>query len=531
MLSRNDTVNPKVYILDKPCSGSQGQQRGNTSAFLLAKLGDDVNRYLRNLGDTFNDWGVTLVREDWSKPHDLHEDISIPNKRVLPQPYSEMSSDNSTDSSVTTPCNYIPLCASKPTVNYHSPKSSPIPCNDFPPVHISTCLVGIPQYKADKIRGGDQTRVATTPFNGCDSNFSQCPSDVNHSKIKAKHCDPHIHLNHASDVYRSTGKPTSPNYMTIPKMIPDAHTKAEVNNITAQYSKGFAKFLAILEQEEKKNLAREKLLESEKEDLESWRLALKYKSKISQLTLDKLLEKNNGWAYLLSWIDEVETNCMDDSVRLYMLKLTTEKPLLRMLKLRPEQTKSSKVVTWGEAKKRLMSLITKEGLHKTTFKLLKENMEQDSNPRVFMARIMEKYSEVCDLYGVQALPVSLNQVIACTVTANMNLAARELYYNDLRDNAQRATKEMEKSFQDENFRRSLFNPTTSNSQSEEPAAAISFAAEGQSFNNHCEGQDKYPKFSKEFWKTRVYRRAKCWWFQRGTCKFAMLPGGCRYEHK
>ena len=301
-----------------------------------------------------------------------------------------------------------------------------------------------------------------------------------------------------------------------------------MDDISAQYSKSFAKFLTILEQEDKKSLARERLLESEKEDLESWRLALKYKSKISQLTLDKLLEENNeGWAYLLNWIDEVESNSVGDSMRVHMLKLTAEKTLLRSLKLRPEQTKGSKVFTWEEVKKRLMSLISKEDIHKSTFKLLKEKMEQSNNPRVFMARIMKKYHQLCDLYDVQTLPVSLNQVIACTVTANMNLAARELYYNDLKDNAQKTTREMEKSFQDTSFRRSLFSPRTNNSQSVDPAAAVPFATGGRSFNNYHDGQDSYPKVSKEFWKTR---RAKCWFFQRGTCKFGMLPGGCRYEH-
>ena len=177
-----------------------------------------------------------------------------------------------------------------------------------------------------------------------------------------------------------------------------------------------------------------------------------------------------------------------------------------------------------------MSIINKEGLHKTTFMLLKEKMELDSNPRAFMGRIMRKYSEVCELYGVQALPVSLNQVIAYTVTANMNLAARELYYDNLKENAQRTTVEMEKSFQDENFRRSLFNSRTNNSQSDDPVAGISLTAGGQCFNNYHDRQEAYPKVSNECVKTRLYRRAKCWFFQRGTCKFAMLPGGCRYEH-
>ena len=140
--------------------------------------------------------------------------------------------------------------------------------------------------------------------------------------------------------------------MTTPKEIPNTHAKANLDNGTAQYSNAFAEFLTVLEQEEEENIARERLLESKKEDLESWKLALKYKSKVSQLSLDDLLKENHeGWAYLLNWIEEVESNCAGDSMRLYMLKLTAEKPILRMLKLRPDQTKGSEVVTWGEVKK------------------------------------------------------------------------------------------------------------------------------------------------------------------------------------
>ena len=144
-------------------------------------------------------------------------------------------------------------------------------------------------------------------------------SEVNHSKIKNQHCEPHIHLNHAYGSYSLTNL----NHMTTPKEISNTHAKANLDDVTAKYSKAFAQFLTVLEQEEKKNIARERLLESKKEDLESWKLALKYKSKVSQLRLDDLLKENHeGWAYLLNWIEEVESNSAGDSVRLYMLKLT-----------------------------------------------------------------------------------------------------------------------------------------------------------------------------------------------------------------
>ena len=96
-------MNPKVSMVDEPCSGSRGQQRSNTTACLLDKLSDEVNSYLSNLGDTFNDWRITLGREDRLEPQNLQEYTSVP-------------SDNLTNSSVVTPYDYMSLCASKPMV-------------------------------------------------------------------------------------------------------------------------------------------------------------------------------------------------------------------------------------------------------------------------------------------------------------------------------------------------------------------------------------------------------------------------------
>ena len=162
-----------------------------------------------------------------------------------------------------------------------------------------------------------------------------------------------------------------------------------------------------------------------------------------------------------------------------------------------------------------MSLLNKEDIHKTTFNLLKESMEQNENVKIFTARITEKYSEFCNLYGVQALPVSLNHVIACTVTSNMNPTGKALYWDNLREDAKQTVTEMEKSLRDISFRKSLFENTNMQVNPGDQNISSVYATDRSRVNhNHY----------------RTYRRPKCWFFQRGTCKFGMMPNGCRYEH-
>ena len=210
-------------------------------------------------------------------------------------------------------------------------------------------------------------------------------------------------------------------------------------------------------------------------------------------------------------------------MRLYMFQLTVEKTVLQLLNLSPEYSKWSDHITWSDIKKKLFHIIPKMDIRQATRKLMKIGMKEIDQVRLFTARIMTKYIEVCDLYGVQSLPVSLNHTIACTVTANMNSTARNLYYDCLKENPQKITIEMEKSFSNVNFKKSLFHHETNSAQCE-------VSTTRHSFNHYPYRQEGESNVAKNVWKGRSFRKEKCWFFQRGTCKFAMMPNGCRYEH-
>ena len=333
-------------------------------------------------------------------------------------------------------------------------------------------------------------------------------------------------MNQGSLSYRPKSIPTSLDRLTLPKDPSSPKNKATSSDATPQDSKVITHFLNFLEKEEEKRLVRLRLLETEKEDREAWRLALKYKEKIPKLTMEEIKKENDeGCAYLLNWIEQVERNSMGDRMRLYMLQFTADKPLLKLLKCKQGSTNWGDVTTWREVKKRLMCLIPKYDIRQATYKLLKVNMQETDNVRVFAAKAMTQYHEVCEVYDVVELPISLNHVIAHNVTANMNPSGRALYYDDLRADVDKITIEMEKSFSNVKFKQSLFNHASNSSEDEDLTISTSCTAEDPKLNDYHYRQGGSAFGSRLFSRHRSHRR--CWFYQRGTCKFA---NRCRYEH-
>ena len=78
----------------------------------------------------------------------------------------------------------------------------------------------------------------------------------------------------------------------------------------------------MLDQAETRQLNRfkhEELCRAQTQILEAWKLALKYKHKVPKLLAQNLKKENNeGWIYLLNWIEQVEMNSMGDQMRLYI---------------------------------------------------------------------------------------------------------------------------------------------------------------------------------------------------------------------
>ena len=151
-------------------------------------------------------------------------------------------------------------------------------------------------------------------------------------------------------------------------------------------------------------------------------------------------------------------------------------------------------------------------------------MEESDNVRVFAAEAWVRYNALCELYAVTALPISLDQVIAHTVTSNMNQTAKALYYDDLREDSEKITIEMEKSLYDHSFRRSLFNHAKPRSEPRDNAMSPSCQTNQPSWNHHQCRQSYVPNGLK---RHRSYRGKKCWFFPRGLCHFGE---SCWNEH-
>ena len=277
-------------------------------------------------------------------------------------------------------------------------------------------------------------------------------------------------------------------------------------------------------QHEKASMAQIQLSKAKDEQREAWKLALKCKNKVPKLRAEKLKKENDeGWIYLLNWIEQVEMNSIGEQMRLYIVRLTVEKTVLRLLNLNSECSKWSDDISWSDIKKKLMYLIPKTDIYQATSKLMKIGMQEKDNVRVFAAKIKIKYVEVCELYNVELLPVSLNHVIACAVTANMNQTGRALYRDDIRENAEQITIEMEMSFRDISFRQSLFRQVDIKTRPGKQSMLSSYRNSRFNSNHHCYEKGYFRNVYSSFGR----QRPNCWFFQRGYCKF---KENCWYEH-
>ena len=187
------------------------------------------------------------------------------------------------------------------------------------------------------------------------------------------------------------------------------------------------------------------------EDQKARKLALKHKDKISKLTLEDLMrDKDEGWIYLLKWIEKIEANSIGDRMRLHMLQITATKGVLKLLNLDEDNT------TWNNIKKRLFHLVPKGDIQEAQMKILQVPMRPENNIIVFAAKVQEKYQDVCDLFAVNALPLTVDHCIAINVTCQMTKCGKLLYFDSLKEKLRETIKEMEKSFQNKKFWLSLF---------------------------------------------------------------------------
>ena len=142
-------------------------------------------------------------------------------------------------------------------------------------------------------------------------------------------------------------------------------------------------------------------------------------------------------------------------------------------------------------------------------------MDEKEDVSVFVAKIQEKYHEVCELYDVDSLPKSLNSVIAHTVTMKMNWTGQALYYSDILGNPEKIVEEMEKSLRNTKFRNSLFE------FEHEYCRSSGFSGDSSTKNNNQGRRMPYVSGNKgRARRYRPYTRSRCW--------FHDSQGGCRY---
>ena len=126
------------------------------------------------------------------------------------------------------------------------------------------------------------------------------------------------------------------------------------------------------------------------------------------------------------------------------------------------------------------------------------------------------YKQACELFDVDALPMSLNRVIAFTVTGNMNQIGQTLYHDDIIENPNRMIKVMEKSFyNNKSFWHSLFKHTEIAAQPDRYGAPQTLHGVRSDCND-----DHYRTH-------RSYIKYRCWYHDQGDCRFG---NACWNEH-
>ena len=62
-------------------------------------------------------------------------------------------------------------------------------------------------------------------------------------------------------------------------------------------------------------------------------------------------------------------------------------------------------------------------------KILQVPMRPENNIIVFATKVQEKYLDICDLYAVNALPLTVDHCIALNITQKMTTCGKLLYFD------------------------------------------------------------------------------------------------------
>ena len=164
-----------------------------------------------------------------------------------------------------------------------------------------------------------------------------------------------------------------------------------------------------------------------------------------------------GLQFLTQYIHEVEQTCPYSPMRVAMLPYTVEPSLLKRLKL---DMGILNRLTWTDVKKKLMSYLPKVEPWEAEKQLLSMKMTAEDDVEEFASRMMNKYSEMCQLLNVEELDTPLNDMLAYTMTYNMHEEVKRPYEESIKRDPDCTIQWLEKSFQNKAYRASVFYPIT-----------------------------------------------------------------------
>ena len=168
--------------------------------------------------------------------------------------------------------------------------------------------------------------------------------------------------------------------------------------------------------------------------------------------------KFKGLQFLTKYIHEVEQTCPHSSMRVALLPYTVEPSLLKRLKL--DDMSILNQLTWTDVKKKLMSYLPRVEPWEAEKQLLSIKMTAEDDVEEFASRMMNKYTEMCQLLNVEELDTPLNDMLAYTMTYNMHEEVKRPYEESIKRDPDCTIHWLEKAFQNKAYRASVFCPVT-----------------------------------------------------------------------
>ena len=191
------------------------------------------------------------------------------------------------------------------------------------------------------------------------------------------------------------------------------------------------------------------------ENQKSWALeqAMKALALVTtRVTLKDLRQKDSaGWHHLRRYFGEVEQ--FPQTLRVALAVFTIDPYLQEDLQLNEETMNST---SWEDIKKRLLRRVPKSERVIAETQLLQLHMAATEDVIAFSTKVRREYNATCQLYEVERLGISLNEVLEQTITANMERPYRIVFGSALRREPEAAIKNIDRALRHWNSKDSIF---------------------------------------------------------------------------